>query len=406
MKKVVILVLTLGISFSSIAQKKELKKAAKLVKSFKKGEAFKMLESVKETVKGTEFESKYYFLRGKNFFGKNDKKNYPKALKEFTKVLEIESKSGQDEFSEDAISYIDIINDSYFRQITKSVKNSNYTEAGKGYEEFYKMNPQRRDILRLALFSYQEAKNKEKMAQVLELLLKKEKRGPIFTAKNKHTKRVNEFFTKEARDQAVTYKTHIEAKNETPEKPVRIEYYNMLVRMHDQLGNTEKTIEILNRAKKEFPKNAKFYQDHAAVVYKSGDKEAYLKSLDEALVLVPDNKDLWFNYGVVSQGLNKIDKAVSAYDKVIEIDPNYRGAYINKGLTILSEEQVLIDELNNNLRNKTKYKEIDAKIKAMYLRAIPAFEKANELKADEGIKASLINLYNSVGQKDKAAALK
>ncbi|WP_010137130.1 tetratricopeptide repeat protein [Ochrovirga pacifica] len=405
MKKIIIMVLSLGISFSVMAQKKELKKAEKLVKSFKTGAAFQALDALKESVVGTEYEAKYYFLRGKNFFGKNVKKNYGKALVEFKKVLEIEAKSGEDDYSEKAISYIDIIEDYFFSQVTDAVKKSNYEEAGKAYERYYEIVPQRRDVLRYALLSYQEAKNNGKMIEIIQKLLNKDRAPFVYTAKNKHNKRVDEFFTKEARDLAVKYNTHENPKDEKMEAKTRVEYFNLLVRLYDQQGKNDKTIATLERAKKEFPKNAKFFQDHAAVVYKTGDKQGYLKSLDQALKLVPNNKDLWFNYGVVSQELGETEKAVTAYDKVIEIDPSYRGAYINKGLTILANEQALINELNENLRNKEKYNEIDAKIKAMYLRAIPAFEKANELKADEGIKSTLINLYKTVGQNDKAAAL-
>ncbi|MGY6649672.1 hypothetical protein [Wenyingzhuangia sp. IMCC45574] len=406
MKKVAVLVLSLGISLSSVAQKKELKKAAKLVKSFKVGEANKALAALKETVKGTEYESQYYFLKGKNFYGKMNKKNYGKAYKEFYKAVQIEAEKGQKEYSEKSIGYMEGISDFYFNKYSAAVKNKNNEEAGKIMERYSYLTPQRRDILRLALLNYQEAKNNEKMAEVLELLLKKEKGNTLYIAKNVHMNKEDEFFTKAARDLAVKIKTHEAPREEKTEKPARLEYLNLLVRVYHQSGKSDKVLATLERAKKEFPKNAKIYKDYASIVYAGGDKQAYLKALEEALKIDPVDKDLWFNYGVISQDLKLTEKAVSAYEKVTEIDPNYRGAYINKGLTILAEEQSLIDELNNNLRNRKKYKEIDAKIKAMYLRAIPAFEKANELKADEGIKASLINLYNSVGQKDKAAALK
>lgn len=399
MKKIIILILSIGISFSTLAQKKELKKAEKLVKSFKTGAAFNALNEQKDAVVGTEYESYYYFLRGKNFFGKSNKNNFDKAVKEFYHVLAIEVKSGQDDYSDKAISYINIINDSYFSEITKALAKTNYIEAGKVYEKYYKTVPERRDVLRMVLYCYQNAKDNDKIAEVLHQLLMLDTGDMSYNATNKHTKRVDEFFKKESRDLAVKRKTHEKPDDLKIETKTRVDYYNSLVRIYHQKGDSEKTLEVLSNAKKEFPAKVKFFEDYAAVVYGTGDKEAYLKSLEEVFALDASNRDLWFNYGVISQDLGKKEKAIEAYDKAIEIDPEYRGAYINKALLILADERDLINELNENLRNKKKYNEIDTKIKEMYSRAIPAFEKANELKPDEGIKATLENLYKSLEKK-------
>ena len=45
----------------------------------------------------------------------------------------------------------------------------------------------------------------------------------------------------------------------------------------------------------------------------------------------PKNAGAWFNKGNALQGLDKYNEAMQAYDKAIEIDPNYVDAWFNKG---------------------------------------------------------------------------
>lgn len=406
MKKVLAIVLGCVISFSAFSQKKELKKINKLIKSGKYGPANKQLQGLVKTVKGTEFESQLYFLQGKSLFGKNNKKNYPKAAKFFKKVLNAEAKVEEGAFSDKAISYLDIINGNFFSEINKAIKAKDYNKAGNVYNKFYNVYPERRDLLINTLYSYQEAKNVEKQIQVTQKLLKLDKGKKSFNAINKKTKAVNEFFKKGPRDLGVKNKTHIDAKDVKIEAKTRINYYNILVRLFSDAGKDNKALEVLKKAKKEYPKKAKFFEDYATITLKKGDKQGYVKAAMEALTLKPENKGLWLNVGIVNQELKNKIAAIQAYNKVIEIDPNYAGAYTNKGILILSEEQAIVDELNNNLRNKAKHAEVSKKLNTMYVKAIDAFENSYKLKPAEGIKSALINLYNATNQKDKIAGLK
>ncbi|NIJ45969.1 tetratricopeptide (TPR) repeat protein [Wenyingzhuangia heitensis] len=405
MKRVLSFALLFLITISVFSQKKELKKIEKLINSGKYGPANNQLKEVDSQAKGTEYESYLYFLYGKNAFGKNNKKNFPTAAKFFNKVLDTELGLEKAKYSGKSISYIKIINDFYFSTIADALSKNNFESAGKTYETYSKIYPERRDLVTLTLYSYQNAKNKNKVEKITEKLLKLDKEPLSYNASNKYTKREDEFFKKSERDNAIKKGTHENPKDVKIKTKTRIDYYNILVRIYDKKEENQKALKLLEDAKKEFPENTKFVEDYATVVLKTGDKEAYIKALEDLLKVKPDNRDTWINLGIVNQDLKKNEAAISAYDKAIEVDPNYSGAYINKGLVIMSEEQSIINELNQNLRNKEKHAEISKKLEAMYLRAIPAFEKAYELKPSEGIKGALINLYNATEQKEKATAL-
>ncbi|MGY5355608.1 tetratricopeptide repeat protein [Wenyingzhuangia sp. IMCC45467] len=403
MKKITTLILCVSVSFSVLAQKKELRKVEKLIKSAEYSEATEGLKGLESLVKDTKYESYYYFLQGKNAFGDETTNDYQTAAINFYKTLDVEHRVGEKDYSEKAISYLNSISDSYYTKLNAYLKEENYEKTGDVYETLYKIRPERKDLLDLLLYCRIKSKNYTEAAKILETLLKSPGEV-VYSAVNKHTLKSNDFFKKEDRDKAVSEETHISPSESKVEKSTRIEYYNNLVGIYDQQGKFEKEIVKLKEAKKEFPKHAPFFENYAAVIYKTGDNEAYLLALEEALELTPENKNLWYNLGVISQSEGQKEKALAAYDKVIAIDPNYRNAYINKGLLILGGERELVKELNAN-RGTKEYTKVKDKITAMYLEAIPLLEKAYSLKKDEEIKSNLKGLYNAVGDKEKAAAL-
>lgn len=109
-----------------------------------------------------------------------------------------------------------------------------------------------------------------------------------------------------------------------------------------------------------------------------------------------------------------LEKAKEIYNKALELSPNdtelLDGAfrlYFNSGYDKLKDDQKLVDELNANLNNKTKYDELMLKRKEMFKNALPDFEKAYQLKKnDENTKQLLKMSYEMLDMKDKAALIK
>ncbi|MGY5351871.1 tetratricopeptide repeat protein [Wenyingzhuangia sp. IMCC45533] len=406
MNKILLVALSTVISFSGIAQKKELKSIEKkLINSGKKQEANAALKEIDATAKGTEYESYLFYLYGRNAFGDKKNADYITAAEFFKKAIKSEQEKGQDDYTKKSIEYLNNIHNFYFGRISQAVKKKNYNQSGGFYDLYSKAFPERRDLLILSLFNYQQAKSEDKMIGVLEKLLKLDRNNISYAATDKRTKRVDEYFDKESRDLMVEIKTHHKPEEIKIDAKTRVEYYNNLVRIYNNKGSNKKTLSTLDRARKEFPENVKFMNDYATVIYKTGDKKGFVKALQDVAKLDPNNKNTWLNLGITHQELNNTEEAILAYDKVIELDPNYRGAYVNKGLAIMSKEASIIQELNQNLNNRKNYDAIKKKLDAMYQKAIPTFEKAYELEKTDGIKATLINLYNSLGQKDKASAI-
>ena len=88
------------------------------------------------------------------------------------------------------------------------------------------------------------------------------------------------------------------------------------------------------------------------------------------------------------------------------MDPDYGDAYMNLAASILSGEQVIVDEMNENLSNFKKYDELEGKQKALYREALPFLEKADSLGRSLDTVRSLLNIYDLLEISDKADALR
>ena len=60
-----------------------------------------------------------------------------------------------------------------------------------------------------------------------------------------------------------------------------------------------------------------------------GDREEAIKDLNIYLGQYPDDRDAWYNLGSDYRALNRLEEALEAYKRALEIDPYMAGAYIN-----------------------------------------------------------------------------
>jgi tetratricopeptide (TPR) repeat protein len=128
--------------------------------------------------------------------------------------------------------------------------------------------------------------------------------------------------------------------------------------------------------------------------------------MKEAIKLDPTNPILFFNLGVVNANEKKTEDAIGYYKKSIELDPDYGDAHMNLAVAILSAEQEIVVEMNKNLSNIKKYDELEAQQKALYIKALPHLEKADEIKRSLETVKSLLNIYDILRMNEKADVLR
>ena len=84
------------------------------------------------------------------------------------------------------------------------------------------------------------------------------------------------------------------------------------------------------------------------LLWEGGKSEKALSAYDTAIQLQPDYAAVYNNRGNIKSGLGSHDAALDDYDEAIRLNPNFINAYINRGVVKLGLKD--IDEARSNLR--------------------------------------------------------
>jgi tetratricopeptide (TPR) repeat protein len=121
----------------------------------------------------------------------------------------------------------------------------------------------------------------------------------------------------------------------------------------------------------------------------------------------PQNAELWFGRGRVFYALKNYDESINSFKKVVELQPEmFEGNYY-LGIFYTLKGDALNKEVNE--RQYTSQSAYDADLKAVnavYMEAIPYFEKAHQLKPNdpdtlEFLKSLCFRLRDEAGMMDK-----
>lgn len=125
------------------------------------------------------------------------------------------------------------------------------------------------------------------------------------------------------------------------------------------------------------------------------DPEKLFLLLDAAKINEPGNASLYYVEGNIRKQLGQTEKAIEAYNKCSEVNPEYEFGYVGAGL-MHWDEAVKIQEEAEKEFNDHKYQILADKFDATLEAAIPHFEKAFELTKDEGVKTSLAEYLKNI----------
>lgn len=140
--------------------------------------------------------------------------------------------------------------------------------------------------------------------------------------------------------------------------------------------------------------------------FNKNDEQAKIDFL-EAIKLNPDDVQIQIDHASIYYRNKDIVTYQKLIEGILEKDPNNAQLQYNVGFLLLNEDAKIVEEINANLKNIKKYDELNAKRKAMFLRALPYFERAHQLDvANEDTKTTLRLCYETLGMKDKAASIK
>ena len=176
-------------------------------------------------------------------------------------------------------------------------------------------------------------------------------------------------------------------------------------------ANVLKAKDALVAGIKKFPKNERIL-DGLVQLYTNpedsvGDPADLVALIDAAIESNPENVDLWFGRGRIFYALKNYDESIASFKKVVELKPDlFEGNYyLGVFYTIKADEM-------NKVMNEKQYSSQTAydtdlkEVNAVYMEAVPWFEKAYEMKKDDVntldfLKSICFRLRDEEGMMDK-----
>ncbi|WP_435416604.1 tetratricopeptide repeat protein [Polaribacter aestuariivivens] len=403
-----ILALSLGLmSVVAFSQKKELRAAEKAIKKQDYTAALAAATSVEgmlETM-DSKYKAQYYFVKGQALAGKN---KYAEAAEAFNKLFAYEKEIGRERYSKDAQPMLNKLIEKVSNLGADLYnKGKNYKEAAKNFYLTYKLSPKDTSFLYNAAVSASLAKDYDTSLEYYNELKDLGYTGiaTLYVATNKETGAVQNLGTKANRDAMVKIGQYINPTVQVTESK-KAEIVKNIGYIYVNQGKTEEAITALQEARKSDPKDINLLMNEAQMYIKLEKMDKFGELMREAVALDPTNPVLFYNLGVVNANEDKIEEAIGFYKKAIELDPKYGDAYLNLGVTILNQRVDVIEEMNENLSNDKKYKELESKLKKICKEALPYLIEADKIARTENTVTSLMNIYDTLEMTDKADALR
>lgn len=420
--KNLVIATSLIFSVSTFAQKEELKTADKAFKEGNSAEAKAVLLQVEHKIVNATDDQKaqFYFLKGSALFDLAKKKietgtNLVEAAKAYNELIEAENISGIYKYSTLARSSLIEVKNELFNGALEDDKVKNYKESALKLYQVYQLDKRDSIMLYYAAGTALNAQDYDLALGYYNKLkdINYSGKGQSYLAMNKLNDKEDVFGSLKERDDAVKLGSHANPRTEAvPSK--RGDIYKYIAQIYIQKGDVAAAKKSVSDARRLNPGDNSLLIAEAELYLKTNDIEMYKKLISQAIVNNPNDADLFYNLGVISgqsKDANAKAEAEKNYLKAIQINPQYKNAYMNLAVLKLSDDTELLNQMNKitgtSAADNKKYDALKAKRLAMFKSALPYLEKAQELFADDkDVKTTLLNVYNALDMTDKYNALK
>jgi tetratricopeptide (TPR) repeat protein len=174
--------------------------------------------------------------------------------------------------------------------------------------------------------------------------------------------------------------------------------YQTLSKLYTSKFEHENAIKSLEEGIAVNPYNANLTNDYINLLLDSEKYPEAIRTIEQNLKVVTNNKLLFFLYGYLQQKASAYPTAELAYNRALEIDENYFDALYQLGLAY-------VDSANEAL--KTKAPDANQKFVASINRAEVALLQAHEINQnDKSTVELLIEIYTRKNKLDKVQELK
>ena len=390
------------ISYTAVAQKKELKAAQKLVDASLYQKALVALDEMQPLIKNAEakYSSHYYYLLG---ISKQKNKAFDEAIAAFDKANSIEESANLKKYSSLIQGNVSSLTKDLINEAVDLNSSEEYVAASKLLYTAYELDPQNnKDYLYYAASSAVNGGDYDtSLSYYLRLKdLNYEGRKTTYYATE-----VSSGEESEVPDAATfaIYKKSKEFTNlrEELSDSKLPEIVKNIALIYVQKGDNEAAMQAVKDARAISPKDVGLILTEADLYNKIGDEVRFASLMEEAIAQDPNNAVLYYNLGVVNGNKGNRETSISYYKKAIELDPNYEATYLNLASVILEGEAEIVEQMNalgNSASENRKYDVLKQKREGLFLEAVPYLEtlvSINPKNADA--LTTLKNIFGTIG---------
>ena len=415
MKKYIVFGLALMISSLSFAQKKEMKTAEKAIKSNNFADAKIAIQSAEALLSSMDAKTKakFYFLKGQALYanGVGNDSEINEALKSFNTVTDMESQSGKKVFTPQVDQIKFDMSNGFIKKASDALEQNQYDKSATNFERAYRVSTSDTLYLFNSATVAVMGKSYDTALKLYDELLGMGYTGIAveYFATETETGKEQSFSNETIRSLSLKAGTHDNSRDAKTESKIGEMAKNVAL-IYVELGDNEKAIAAIERAKKTSPNDFNLLISEANIQYKIGNVARYKELIAQALSINPNNVDLYFNLGVIAAEDKDVEAARGYYNKAMEIDPKYTKAKLNMVALILDQEQGIIDEMNNlgsSAADDKKYDELRDSRQQLYKDAIPYLTDALDIEPDNISAAkTLMNIYSAVGDEENYKSMR
>ena len=399
--KVFALVLGL-ITFSTFAQKNELKTADKAIKIKDYSAAMTAVTAAESLLSKMDDKSKakFYFLKAQAYFGKKD---YQTAANTFEKLFNLENETGKIRYTELATTIQNQMVQDVYQKASDQYTAKDYKNASDSFYLTYVLTPLDTVFIYNAAVSSSLALDYDNSLKYYKELREKGYTGisTVYYATSKQTDEKEDLGNEKNRDLQVKLGLYKDPVNEQTESKTGDIIKNVAYILKKQ-GKTEEAIKAVEEARKLYPKDINLILTQADIYFQLKNMEKYSELMELAIKEDPTNPQLFFNLGVISFNDGKVEEAKKNYEKAIELKEDYGDAYLNLAVVIMNQEKAIVDEMNQNLSDFDKYDELLEKQRGVHREALPYLEKADKYSRSINTVQFLMNIYQTLEMDEKA----
>ena len=411
MKRKMLVLLAMGVSLVGVAQKDEIKTAAKAMKTGDAAGAKTALMSASGSISGADekLQAQYYALLGDAHAKLSE---FDPAIEAYKKAISIEEASGKKKYSAEIEQKMSQMSADMVNSAVEDNANKNFKSAAKKLYQVYNMRPQDTIYLYYAASSAVTAgpDNYDQAIKYYEKLkeINYDGSGVKYTAVNVATGEVEEL-DENTRDLYIKAGTHKDPKDEKTESK-KAEIVKNIALIYQEQGKNDEALAAYEDAIASNPNDVNLVLNKANLYYSMGDKDKFKELMAQASEMDPDNADLLYNIGVINMEQGNLEEARAAYKRALEINPDYTNAQLNLSTSYVNEGNALIDEMNTlgtSRADTQRYDELKKQKDDLFKKGAKILEDALKQKPNnEGILAQLKNIYGALGDNENFMRIK